>query len=152
MNMDSIEICFVLVTRKWLTDAAQIESDLSLIIRPILDFIHVESQVEEPRKTSPMPQSADPPKPEHNPNMLSLKPNQCFILNHPPFGRDYQKYIRKSLSPCLRSVSKDFSRRQLAHFRANRWIRHFGSQYACSERISSFHQYVHSKVYYSRSE
>ncbi len=99
----------VLVTAKWLAEANRFERDLSLLIRPIIDFIQSEEKNEDEddeeitellgkssitSSRSPLSVSDDSQKGENDPNIYTIKPDWRIVLTHPVFGDEYRKYIR----------------------------------------------------------
>jgi hypothetical protein len=100
----------LLATSKWLAEADRFERDLSLIIRPIIDFIQSDEKNEKeeddeevtellqtPKVSSPHSSSNlsdDTPK-DNDPTIYTIKPDWRIILTHPTFGDEYRKYIRK---------------------------------------------------------
>ncbi len=102
-----------LVTAKWLAEANKIEQDLSLSIRPIIDFIEPSKKADEeedddeeittllatPKTSSalsPLTGSDDSPKADNDPNVYRIRSDWRIVLTHPTFGDEYRKYIRKN--------------------------------------------------------
>jgi hypothetical protein len=110
-NSADIELMNTGITAKWISEANQIEHDLSLIIHPIIDFIQPLEETKEaenddddeeivklfPTSSSLSPSNAsdDSQKIDNDPNNYIVKPDWRIVLTHPTFGDEYRKYIRK---------------------------------------------------------
>jgi hypothetical protein len=109
-NSADIELMNAEIATKWLSESNKIEQDLSLIIHPIIDFIHpIEKNKEDeddddeivklfPSTSSLSPSNASDDSQkvvDNDPNHYIIKPDWRIVLTHPTFGDEYRKYIRK---------------------------------------------------------
>jgi hypothetical protein len=109
--MSGLVFVLPLAAAEWLADAKRIEQQLSLVIRPVIDFIQSADKKEEgddeeitkllavskiSPSLSPANSSIDSPKREREPLLYRIKPDWQFVLTHPTFGEEYRNYIRTS--------------------------------------------------------
>ncbi|UJR14782.1 hypothetical protein I4U23_001770 [Adineta vaga] len=144
-NSADIELMNAEITARWLSDANRIERDLSLIIRPIIDFIQSsekndDEDDEEITKLmtksksstsfSPSNISNESPKGDNESNVYHIKQDWRIILTHPIFGEEYRKYIREKMNLSVQitgssiQLPNEYIRKELARY-TNMFIQNF---------------------------
>ena len=144
-NSADIELMNAEITAKWISESSKIERDLSLIIHPIIDFIHpIEKNKEDeddddeivklfPSNSSLSPSNASDDSQkvvDNDPNHYIIKPDWRIVLTHRIFGDEYRKYIREHLNISAQitgsfiQVPNEYIRKELARY-TNMFIQTF---------------------------